>query len=68
MYKKTRKKGEVPQLSRRFGDVDNRVKPLLDAVFKYLKADDVFIRRMCVSKNGGSAQDQTSLLVQWEGG
>jgi Holliday junction resolvase RusA-like endonuclease len=54
------KKGEV---SKTFGDVDNFIKPLLDAVYKYLEANDALVMQVIASKHHA---DTEYTVIEWE--
>lgn len=54
------KKGEV---SKTFGDVDNFIKPLLDAVYKPLGANDALIMQVTASK---FQADNEATSIFWE--
>jgi Holliday junction resolvase RusA-like endonuclease len=56
------RKGKV---SKTFGDVDNFVKTLNDAVYKPLGADDALIMKLTVGKH--DADDEFCSMVWWEG-
>ena len=51
-------------LSRAFGDVDNRVKPLMDSIFKPLGRDDVHAKSITVTKED-SEREHTEVLIEW---
>lgn len=53
------KKGEV---SKTFGDVDNFVKPLLDAVYKPLNANDALVMQITASKYN---EDIEYTVIEW---
>ena len=57
-----KRKGE---LNETFGDIDNFLKPLLDAVFQPLKRNDAYIMK-CDASKGHADEDQTVLLIEWE--
>ena len=54
------KKGEV---SKTFGDVDNFIKPLLDAVYKPLGANDALVMQITASKHHA---DKEYTVIEWE--
>lgn len=54
------KKGEV---SKTFGDVDNFIKPLLDAVYKPLGANDALVMQVTASK---FQADNEATSIFWE--
>lgn len=54
------KKGEV---SKTFGDVDNFIKSLLDAVYKPLNANDALIMHLTASKQYA---DTEYTVIEWE--
>lgn len=54
------KKGEV---SKTFGDVDNFIKPLLDAVYKPLNANDALVMQVTASK---FQADNEATSIFWE--
>ena len=54
------KKGEV---SKTFGDVDNFVKPLLDAVYKPLNANDALVMQVTASKHHANEE---YTVIEWE--
>lgn len=53
------KKGEV---SKTFGDVDNFVKPLLDAVYKPLNANDALVMQVTASKHHANEE---YTVIEW---
>jgi Holliday junction resolvase RusA-like endonuclease len=54
------KKGAI---SKTFGDVDNFIKTLLDAIYKPLEANDALIVKLIASKHDA---DEDFTVVQWE--
>lgn len=54
------KKGEV---SKTFGDVDNFIKPLLDAVYKPLNANDALVMQVTANK---FQSDNEATSIFWE--
>jgi Holliday junction resolvase RusA-like endonuclease len=54
------KKGEV---SKTFGDVDNFIKPLLDAIYKPLEANDALVMWITASKHHA---DTEYTVIEWE--
>jgi Holliday junction resolvase RusA-like endonuclease len=54
------KKGEI---SKTFGDVDNFIKPLLDAVYKLLEANDALVMQVIASKHHA---DEEYTVIEWE--
>jgi Holliday junction resolvase RusA-like endonuclease len=62
VYCKTgKRKGE---LNETFGDLDNFIKPLIDAVFKPLDRNDAYIMRHNAGKTYAE-KDETVLLIEW---
>lgn len=57
------KKGEI---SKTFGDVDNFIKPLLDAVYKYLEANDALIVKVTASKQFSQYSKGDFTIIEWE--
>jgi Holliday junction resolvase RusA-like endonuclease len=54
------KKGEV---SKTFGDVDNFIKPLLDAIYKPVDANDALVMQIIASKHHA---DKEYTFIEWE--
>jgi Holliday junction resolvase RusA-like endonuclease len=54
------KKAEV---SKTFGDVDNFIKPLLDAIYKRLEANDALVMQITASKHQ-AVKEYT--VIEWE--
>jgi Holliday junction resolvase RusA-like endonuclease len=54
------KKGEI---SKTFGDVDNFIKPLLDAIYKPLEANDALVMWITASKHHA---DTEYTVIEWE--
>lgn len=52
------------KLNTTFGDLDNFIKPLIDAVFKPLERNDAYIMKHDASKTYAD-KDQTVLLIEW---
>lgn len=53
-------KGEV---SKTFGDVDNFIKPLLDAIYKPLDANDALVMQVTASKHHANEE---YTVIEWE--
>jgi Holliday junction resolvase RusA-like endonuclease len=54
------KKGEI---SKAFGDVDNFIKPLLDAIYKPLEANDAMVMQVTASKH---CLEFEHTVIEWE--
>jgi Holliday junction resolvase RusA-like endonuclease len=52
-------------LSRGWGDVDNRIKPLFDSIFTPLGRNDVHVKSVTATKEHGD-EDRTEILIEWE--
>ena len=51
------------EISKTFGDVDNFIKPLLDAIYKPLEANDALVMRITASKHHA---DKEYTVIEWE--
>jgi len=51
------------KISKTFGDVDNFIKPLLDAIYKPLEANDALVMRITASKHHA---DEEYTVIEWE--
>jgi Holliday junction resolvase RusA-like endonuclease len=57
-----KKRSEV--LNRAFGDVDNRIKPLLDSIFTPLGRNDVHVKSVTATKEHAE-RASTHILIEW---
>jgi hypothetical protein len=51
------------EISKTFGDVDNFIKPLLDAIYKPLEANDALVMQVTASKHHA---DTEYTVIEWE--